>query len=269
MAIEYRCPVCHVLLHVSAGHTGSVRCHECASVFPMPDGRAVPDPGAPPVEFPKPRDEPKPEPPPPPPRGRALFYVVAAVAGLLVVGALGLLVWVLLPDRARWRTHNSAAGGFRIDFPAEPHEERALWADMGGAQSPRRLGCVFRKVKFAIEWGDLPTRLGPTDEEFIEWLGEGRIRWSEQQRQSGEAWAGDGSVVMGPQFTVSGFPARDLEFFRGRNTSAATRVVVADSRLYWIVVEGVYLDPQSPDVRRFLDSFKITDPAILGKAPKW
>src|SRR5262245_27223900 len=131
MGIEFRCPVCHVVLHVSASNTASVRCHECAAVFPMPEGRVVPDADSPSTpasaEFPQPTPHREPEPelePASRPPNRELFYIVATVAAMLVLFAIGLFVLLMLPDRARWQTHESARGGYRVEFPSDPIEEK-------------------------------------------------------------------------------------------------------------------------------------------------
>ncbi len=62
---------------------------------------------------------------------------------------------------------------------------------------------------------------------------------------------------------VGGFPGREFEF-RYRNGGTITgRVVIADSRVYVFYAGGRFSRPNNENVRRFLDSFEITDPKLI------
>ncbi|MBN9524267.1 hypothetical protein J0H58_38100, partial [bacterium] len=66
--------------------------------------------------------------------------------------------------------------------------------------------------------------------------------------------------------TVSGFPARELELeVEGQRRLA--RIVVAHTRVYTVYAGGPFTEPGEPRVRRFIDSFQVTDPRLLN-APK-
>jgi hypothetical protein len=66
-------------------------------------------------------------------------------------------------------------------------------------------------------------------------------------------------VDEGQPFTVSGFPAREVELISLKSDSTVLRVIVAETRIYVLVAEGPTVDPADKVVRRFLDSFQITD----------
>jgi hypothetical protein len=69
-------------------------------------------------------------------------------------------------------------------------------------------------------------------------------------------------VVREQKLAVSGFPAREVEFLGNDGGTYIARVVIADTRLYIVVGGGRFVRPGNANIRRFIDSFKVTDPKV-------
>jgi hypothetical protein len=63
-----------------------------------------------------------------------------------------------------------------------------------------------------------------------------------------------------------GFPAREFRYGDLIGEGFVVRVIVADSRMYILVVCGTAGEPDEDDVHHFFDSFEITDPKLLATA---
>ena len=70
-------------------------------------------------------------------------------------------------------------------------------------------------------------------------------------------------VIRADPITVSGFPAREVEVEMDDGSVGAARIVMAETRIYRVTAGGQSSEPVNERVRRFLDSFEVTDPAQL------
>jgi hypothetical protein len=298
MAIEFVCPTCNGTLQVGDDAAGRViRCGGCQSMLrvPVPDaGSAAPAPPASPFEAEPPpprrpradRAEPPPEPEPdrprrrrrerddddedrprrrrdpsdePPPPGRGAFFWLVVLGGVLFVGLLGCCggLWLLLP-KENWHTHESKDGGFKVDLPAEPRPNVADAAGVRLGPGARAEGAVYyrRLEHFLVVYRDIQGTKeradngGHTDEQELD----------ERVKRLLGATGFDPQTVRERATTVGGFPARELEY-EGRGGKYTARVVVADTRVYMVLAGGTQ-PHDHPDVRKFLDSFRITDPKL-------
>ncbi len=235
---------------------------------PLPSRRQAAEPIAPSRprrEVEEDHGEPRPRPrrrrPPPPPQGRgAFFWIMMALlaVGLLTAATCGGIFFVLQP---KWRVHESKAGGFRVEFPADPRNDMEdMVRARGAVQQDLHIEGTLLLIKleeYSIVYADLDDRLRPfrTDEAILD-----------------DAVAGieddDPGVVVIRQkpTTVSGFPAREVIFTHADGGAYACRIVIAATRVYVVTAGGPNVDTDGNErTRRFLDSFEITDAKLVAK----
>ncbi|HEY1192482.1 MAG TPA: LamG-like jellyroll fold domain-containing protein, partial [Gemmata sp.] len=80
----------------------------------------------------------------------------------------------------------------------------------------------------------------------------------EGMKTSGEM----GSVLSQKDIVVDGFPGRELELSARDGGYYGARIIVAETRLYILIAGGKWVERGEPNVRRFLDSFAVTDPRL-------
>ncbi|HEY1192483.1 MAG TPA: hypothetical protein VGE74_32970, partial [Gemmata sp.] len=299
MSIEFVCPSCSGTLRVSDDSAGQViRCGACMTVLRVPGTGAEPAPpvasvdppgglGAPPSLFePDPgagapadavpvarprarvrgddreerdRGEKRPRrrrPAPPPPRGRGVLFWLGLVGGLLALITCGCCggLYLAVPV-ADWKPHESAKGGFRVDLPAPARKDMDKLA--GGAPDPNVTTegtILFRPLQeYAVVYRELPFgNGGPGGEKpIIDAAVEG-------MKTSGEM----GTVLSQRDIVVDGFPGRELELSARDGGYYGARIIVAETRLYILIAGGKWVARGEPNVRRFLDSFAVTDPRL-------
>lgn len=172
---------------------------------------------------------------------------------MLVGGCCGGLYFAV--PGPKWRAHESAKGGFKVDLPAPPRPDMDKIAGNSPDPNMTTEGTIlFRALEeYAIVYGDVP----PHERQ---WLSDkDRIDAAVQSmKSSGEVQ----SVLNQKDITVNGFPGREVEFSAKGSGYYGARVIVADGRVYVLVAGGKTSSPGNPNVRRFLDSFEITDPKL-------
>ncbi len=297
MAIEFACPACGATLQVGDDSAGrAIRCGGCMNTLRVPDA-ARPDPtdptdpynpeppaGAAPVE-PRRRRDPDdpfddrprrrrgPDDPyddrprrrrPPPPPGYGVFFWLVVIGGVMLVGAVACCggFFLMLPG-AKWQKHESKDGGFRVELPGKAQPDAGKAAGVHLEKGTRSEGAVlYRQVKqFFVFYRDVPgtkdrakKRPPETDEQLIK-----KELDAVRTATHAQGPAGPGTPV-----TVGGFDGRELEYFANGGWFTA-RVVVADTRVYVLLGGGGTAQPGDPDVRKFIDSFEITDPKLAAE----
>lgn len=108
-----------------------------------------------------------------------------------------------------------------------------------------------------LHWNITPTKQRAKTKPDEEWLDD-----QVKIRTAGK------TVVRTEPIEVSGFPGREFEYRNEKGGTFTGRVVVADSRAYVLIAGGRFTRPGSGSVRRFLDSFEITDPKLLAEAKR-
>lgn len=200
----------------------------------------------------------------PPPRspGRSALFWLGLVGGLflLIIGGCCGGLYLAVPD-AKWQKHESAKGGFKVDLPAPARKDMDKMA--GGVpdpNAPMEGTILFRRLQeYVVVYRDLPPheRGGATDKALMDAAVDG-------MKSSGEVDA----VLSQKDIVVNGFPGREVEFSGREGGHYTARVIIADGRLYMLVAGGKLADRNEPNVRRFLDSFEITDPKLKTAAQK-
>lgn len=115
-------------------------------------------------------------------------------------------------------------------------------------------GTARRDTAFAVIWNDLPGGRNPTatDDQILD----ASVRGVQQEFARNQ-------VVASEAIEVNGFPAREV-IVTAPGEGYVFRVVLAETRLYFVAV-GPAASGNDANVRRFLDSFRITDPTFLAK----
>jgi hypothetical protein len=70
-------------------------------------------------------------------------------------------------------------------------------------------------------------------------------------------------LIRNEPITVNGFSGREIEFQAKETGWHTARVIVADTRVYLVIGGGGMAQPNDSDVRRFLNSFEITEPELV------
>lgn len=225
--IDMTCPECGANISEPNAAAGSrVQCRSCRAVVPGPRGR-----------------------------GPVVWFLVGL--GVLLLAGVGIAAAIIIPRlrEPAWQTHDSAAGGFRIEFPGPPE-------DMAGQIGVRNVpgfaatGTSHRGLQYVVAWGDIQNREFRTDQQIIEDAFRGSLAQGTPTTSERSA-----------PFTVGGFPARDLELAFDDGEAGLIRVVVADTRVYVVTFGGPGGKPSNAFARRFFDSFAITDPKLADGVP--
>ncbi len=195
--------------------------------------------------------------PPPPPAGKGVFFWLVVVGAVLLVGIVGCCggFFLLLPD-AKWQTHESKEGGFKVELPSKPQPDVVRAADLKLENGTRAEGAVLIKrggARFVVIYRDIePTKNRlKTDEQELDARVDRLQKGLEAEPLSSEG------------ITVGGFSGREITFQSRKYGWHAARVVIADKRVYILLAGGGVALPGDPMVRRFLGSFEITEPELV------
>lgn len=272
MAIEISCPSCGVTLRVEDDSAGQIiRCGGCMSTLRVPDLEepqanirtgGVASGGSDQEESYPDQDEAveRPHPwrasrQPPPSRGRGpLFWLLVflGLSGLACCSLCGLAA-LLLPG-PKWHTHTSGEGGFKVELPAPVREIKAIpGVKMDPKMKTEGAFLLSRGEEYAIVYGEIAPRKQRwnTDEEVIA-AGVKELESDPDCRR----------MIRNEPIEVSGFKAHEFEFVGQDGGTRVGRLIVADSRFYVVVAGGRFVRPGNLNVRRFLDSFEVTDPKL-------
>jgi hypothetical protein len=245
-----------------------VRCGSCLATVRVPDV---------PPEPPPPRN---PEPPPAPldsddrPRERQrrrraapprktgrgpLFWILIGLVILALIGAAtcGGLILMMQP---KWHTLESAQGGFKVDLPAQPRPDMRdmTRADLDPDFKVEGTVLAMQGEGYAVMYREIEPRLrlGLSDEKLID-----EVLKSAQRKDP------DFSVSRSTPMKVSGFTAREVVMSHPEDGLSIRRIIIADTRLYLVIAGGHNFNPDhNPRVKRFLNSFAITDQKLLARA---
>jgi predicted Zn finger-like uncharacterized protein len=259
MAIEFTCPACGGTLRVRDAAVGRVvRCGGCLTMLRVPDAEPVPDSQQPAEPESPRRPNPRPTAPAPafpesadapaqPVRGPRFWLLVTA--GTLALGTCGCcgLAALILPG-PEWRSHESERGKFRVDLPAKASDDMVRRVQVARGKSVEGTHLWTRAEDYAIVYSERPRG---SDDEIL------------TQQVTGLTTGRDVRNV-GPitAIEVGGFPGREFQYEARNGGTYTGRVVVADTRVYVLLAGGRFTRPDSENVRRFLDSFEITDPQL-------
>lgn len=278
MAFEFTCPSCHGMLQVDETAAGGlVRCGGCLTLLRVPgpatssSAAAAPpatelsaDPGDPLLEraeaLPVPNEKESPHPrrrrrPPPSSPGRGPAFWVVMVFGVLTLGTCSCCggIYLLMPG-ASWRTHESARGGFKVDLPAEPKANMPIPGMKPDPNMKVEGAILWKRGEFyaVMYWDILPARARAQADRMLLDAAERGIEEEPEVRR----------IVRKEAISVSGFPGMEIEYLATDGGTYIGRFIVADSRLFALVGGGRFVNPGNANVRRFLNSFAVTDPKL-------
>lgn len=265
MAFKFHCPECGGSMTAPESRAGhETECPRCMAVFPIPEPpneEDEPDPdeprrprSGPDDGYDEPERRPRRRRRPPPPVGRGPLFWVAVLLG---TGLLGLCTccgggYLLIPGE-KWQRHESPAGGFSVEAPTPLHKDMLVPGMKPDPNLKVEGGILWKRGEaYFVTYTDLPPReaRGATDEAMLDEAVNDMKADPEISR-----------VVRTDPITVSGAPAREIEYVYGDGGTYVGRVIVADRRLYVLVAGGRFARPANANARRFLDSFKLTAPA--------
>jgi hypothetical protein len=294
MAIEFGCPVCGGTLHSEDDAVGQlVRCGGCLSMLrvpdtahaippipnpttsPFPGSTAAPSTDAPPrrnrssargqnsPEEPGDRLEESPRSPQrkrirreqPLPTGHSPFFL--AVIAIGVFGVVSCILFCgliqLLPGE-RWRSYTSTKGGFKVDLPAKQRSNMSI-RGLNRDKSFRIEGThlVTRGEDYAILYKDIDST------EKREAIHKGVFKDAVKNLEAtGLVQDGDNREI-----EAYGFPAAEIEFHNGEGERYLVRIVVADTRMYILIVGGRSDPPEEENVHRFFNTFSFTNEELI------
>ncbi|MCE9562661.1 MAG: hypothetical protein K8U57_11500 [Planctomycetes bacterium] len=292
MALEFNCSACEARIRVPDEMAGRlVQCGHCraavkaSTVEPLEAIPVLPVPEPPPIpaysprrrspdsDATPPRDDrdsfdelPKrtrrPRRPRPAPRREAAPRMSATTAMLMIFGIVGFsllviggfIAWRLIPPSTKWQSFDSVRGGFKVEFPAPSKTNVGNRFGVSARSGSTTEGTSHRGIEYTVAWSNIPG---------------GRNAWVTEDQLFTTAMdevrraAPSSEFATREPFKVSGFPARDMVITSVGDGVYVARVVVADSRIFVLVAGGPSATAEHADVRRFLDSFTITDVGLL------
>jgi hypothetical protein len=181
-------------------------------------------------------------------------------AATLLLGAFGCcgLAALVLPD-PEWQTHDSQQGGFRVELPGEPRKDVERRFREQGLRLPgmkvEGTHLWTRAENYAIAYRDLPDGPRQTDDQILD---------DEIKRVLGEPR----QARPADPIDVGGFPGREFEYRAKGGAVYRGRVILAGTRVYVLLAGGRFTEPDDENVRRFLESFEVTDPNLADEAKR-
>lgn len=260
MATEILCPVCAADVPLPDDpDVRDLRCPMCDAVFPRPRSRSRQREDD---SDDRRDDEPRPrrrrrysEPLPPTSAGRTLFWL-AIIFGVLILGGFACCGggYLLMPGE-EWSTYNSP-GGYSAEFPLKPNPNFQLPGVKPEPGVHSEGGVLWKRGEcYAVTYGDIEARnrRAISDEQLLRDTVTAITKDSEVKR-----------VLRDEAITVSGFPGREFEFEGEDGGFYAGRVVIANRRAFVALGGGRFVKRDNANIRRFVNSFKITDPTLRG-----
>jgi hypothetical protein len=282
MAFKFKCPECGISLLASDNSVGNeMHCPSCQATFPVPEpSRQSPPrpserkPSSPNDEGdrPRPRREPDFDDEYDPPRrrrpsrssGRGPLVVIGIIFGVLFLGSCTCCGggYALLPDE-NWRTYQSPQGGFSVEIPVEPKQDMKAYGVKPDSGVRVEGGLLWKRGEFyTISYGEVTPKFAraASDDQILREMVQALSTNPESR------------VLRDTPITVSGFPGREVEFAETDGGTNLARVVLADRRVYVVMGGGRFVKTGNPNIRRFVDSFKVnnTNPFPNGVPPtRW
>lgn len=192
--------------------------------------------------------------------GHSPLFWIATALGTTVLGSIMCCCYVraLLPGE-QWRRHESAAGGFSVDLPA-PVRENIQPPNMKLDPDVKIEGTILvkRGEAYVVTYVELlPIGMRMPNEAIIDEV-VNRLQNEPNVKR----------MVRNERITVSGFPGRELEYVCSDGGTHFARVVISDRRAYIVIGGGPSVRPGNANIRRFLDTFSITDKGLPANQPR-
>jgi hypothetical protein len=159
----------------------------------------------------------------------------------------------LMPGE-RWHTYTSEKGGFKVDLPAKQRNAmsvRGLTRDKSFKIEGTRL--VSRGEDYAILYKDIDST------QKREAAHKGVFKEALKDLAS----AGLKEDGTSREFEANGFPASEIGFSNQEGYHYLVRIIVADTRMYILLVGGSMDRPGEANVQRFFNSFSFTGEELI------
>jgi hypothetical protein len=183
---------------------------------------------------------------------RRRIWMATVLGGVLfvaMVGAVGLYYWlfvariVLKVEPAAWQECTSPEGRFKVMMPGPIKRSKtsAGYEHFDTSVSNPSAG-------FGVSYADFSPRSVPKAEDYYE-----------HYRKDLPKNFGTGRLVSYLDVSLGDYAGKELVLeFSDTNGTLVRRLFIVEGRLYMISVSGTKLDPDSPAIRTFLDSFQLT-----------
>ena len=185
-----------------------------------------------------------------------LTLLVTMATGLAMAGC----------GQSGWRDFNSAEGKYSVQFPGKPESRTTNYPP---APQAHHHMVELDKATFLVSFIDLPPgkpfdyartiqgmagRVGGTVTKQTDWTTDGNNGKEFEMKITSTPYFPDGWVAS------AGNQGKRVEWWVNKSKVgfASSRMVVVNNRLYQIVVIGEEATNDNADVKKFLDSFKLT-----------
>jgi hypothetical protein len=238
------CPECGAVLTAADREADDYRCGRCGALVRTP--RRTTD------EYDdRPRRRRR---PPAKGGGGSLLLILGAVAVLLLLACGGIIGAVVWAGKPKWEEFRSPAGGYTVELPAKARPDMAQIAAKHGPIPPGVTceGTILlgRLEEYSVVYTDINPleRFGNTDDRLLDQAADGLKNAQPPAR-----------VLSSKNVTVSGYSGRELELDM-QGQKRVVRIVVTRTRVYRVIAGGPLTPTTDPRVRRFVESFKLTEP---------
>jgi hypothetical protein len=187
-------------------------------------------------------------------RRRWRLVAGAALVAQMVVGGV---VWWLVSraNEPTWAEASYPEGGFRVALPDGAPAARITGIRLRPGASIRGTTLGSKREEYAVLYSSTEgsRAAGMTDDAI--------------RAEAVAAALGDAQKGAETDAAVGDFPARDLSFdVPARGVSGVARVLVVGDRVFVVVAVGPSFSPTHGRVRKFFDSFAVTDEKVLAKS---
>ncbi|QDU20187.1 hypothetical protein [Urbifossiella limnaea] len=190
--------------------------------------------------------------------GRVVLLVVVGVGVLMLLACGGIGGSWYVAAQPRWEEFRSPNGGYTVSMPAKARPDMGKIVAKQGGNFP---GVTFegtlllaRLEEYCIAYGELPP--GPRGPGAAERVIDAAVDGMKNGPQPAQ-------VVSSRPVTVSGYQGREVEL-RIKTQARLARIVVTPTRVYTVIAGGPFTGTGEPRVRRFVESFQLTEPNPAG-----
>ncbi len=170
---------------------------------------------------------------------------------VLTGAALGLLLIAGCGKQAKWETFSSPIGGFSVLAPETPKEMKKTVNTAVGPVDAYFFIARQRTAAYTAGYSDYPSSMvrNSNPDEILDNSRDGAVANIQ------------GKLLSELIITLGRYPGREIkvETPDGKSTMRA-RIYLVNNRLYQLIVATTRENALSPDVTRFLDSFKLDAP---------
>ena len=194
---------------------------------------------------------------PTPPRSQSSYSILKGIA--YAAGALAVTIFILgialfllrdqLSGSAGWREFAPEEGRFSILVPRTPRETTETVETEMGTHDEHTFTVIHGDIAYIVNYGDYPQSLRNVDSRaMLDALRDGAVE------------SVGGKLLSERAISVDGYPGREVKIKVSNDSETAimqVRIYIVRNRLYYIYTIAPETRASSPDVKKFLDSFKL------------